>query len=378
MWELICHQSYDWHGLPIDRSVYDHHGQAIGVQTLADGIAPGSGAVRFASGSRIAVPLHAACRALRAVRVECTVRLIDPTPTRRTLVDCAGSFKFFIFSSGLWAVHAVRASEPPIYFGVFGYPGFHNDGISTVSDGVGGPSYQLPLGQWTTVAFEHDGVAAMRLYADGQLVAQRHHVLAGIRDAGPGGMRIGNSESGVDEPLGGDLDEIRLWRLDPRAMWTAFARRPLDAKTAGCWHDVLLRIGELLEADPECARRLLGGLRDAVARATRAVAAQGPEVVRQHAEFAREYQRLWRQGALHGPDMANLVAAWIAWMRSRGVTPEADAELQALLGSECFRRLWETNPGLDCDAPFTAMMGLFIEASRGRLPAAGARKHHGA
>ena len=40
MWELICHQTYDWHGLPIDRSVYDNHGSAFGVQVLADGIVP--------------------------------------------------------------------------------------------------------------------------------------------------------------------------------------------------------------------------------------------------------------------------------------------------------------------------------------------------
>lgn len=378
MWELICHQTYDWHGLPIDRSVYDNHGSALGVDTLPDGIAPGSGAVRFASGSGISVPLRSACRSLRAVRVECTVRLTDPTPARRTLIDCAGSFKFFIFSSGLWAVHAVQPSSAGIYFGVFGYPGFHNDGLSTVSDAVGGQSYQVPLGQWVNLAFEHDGLAAMRLYADGQMVAQRQHVLAGIRDAGASGVRIGNSAGGVDENLGGDIDEIKLWRRDPRAMGREFAQRPLDESMASCWHDFLEHLDELLRADPECARRLLGGLREAVERASRAIAVQGPGAVRHHLRFCEEYRRLWRQGQIAGPDMASLVDAWVAWMRSLGVAPEADAQLQALINSECFRRLWATSPGLDCDAAFAGMMRLFIEASRARPSASAAGGRHGA
>jgi Concanavalin A-like lectin/glucanases superfamily len=371
VWELICHQTYDWHGLPIDRSLYDNHGSAFGVQVLADGAAAGSGALRLGSGSAISVQLNPACRTLRAVRVECTLRLTDPQPAKRMLVDCGNSFQLFIFSSGLWALHAVQPDEPGIYFGVFGFHGFHNDGISTVSDGLGGGNYQVPLGQWVNVVFEHDGIAAMRLYADGQKVAERHQVLAGIRDAGAVGLRIGNAGSGADECLGGDIDEIKLWRLDPQALWREFSRRPLDAAAAACWHDFLLRIDEILRAHPDCAR-LLGALRDIVERMLRTVAAHGPGAVGQLVRFGEDYRALWRAGAIDGSEMANLTHAWTAWLRGLGVNPEADAMLQALIRSDCFRRLWETSPGLACDAAFLRMIGLFVAAASGRSPAAGA------
>ena len=243
VWELICHQSYDWHGLPIDRSVYDNHGSAFGAQVLADGVTAGSGALRLGTGSSISVPLNPSCRTLRAVRVECTLRLTDPQPVKRMLIDCGNSFQFFIFSSGLWALHTVQPNEPGIYFGMFGFHGFYSDGISTVSDGLGGANYQVPLGQWVNLAFEHDGYDAMRLFANGQKVAERHQRFAGIRDAGMAGLRIGNAGSGTDEFLGGDIDEIKVSRLDPQALWREFSRRPFGAVTAACWHDFLLTRG---------------------------------------------------------------------------------------------------------------------------------------
>lgn len=362
MWELICHQTYDWHGLPIDRSVYDNHGSAFGVQVLADGATAGSGALRLVTGSSISVPLKPACRALRAVRVECTLRLTDPQPVKRMLIDCGNSFQFFIYSWGLWALHVVQPVEPGIYFGMFGFHGFYNDGISTMSDGLGGANYEVPLGEWVNLAFEHDGIDAMRLYANGQKVAERHQVLAGIRDAAAAGLRVGNAASGTDEFLGGDIDEIKVWRRDPRALWNEFSRRPIDAAAGACWHDFLLRIDEILHDNPECAR-LLGALHDVIERMLRTIAAHGPGALEQLVRFCEEYQALWRAGAIDGPDMASLAQAWIAWLRSLGVNPEADATLQALLRSDCFRRLWETSPGASCDAPFHRMIGLFVAAA---------------
>jgi hypothetical protein len=375
MWELICHHTYDWHGLPIDRSVYDNHGEAHGVDVLPDGAAPGSGALRFKSGSGISIPLRPPCRPLRAVRVECVIRLTDPGLSLRPLIECPDSFLLVIYESYLVAVHTVRPGTPDVPFPVagpgfhrtFGYLGFHNDGVSTLTHGVGGQTYQVPLNRWVEVAFEHDGISAMRLYADGRLVAERGNVLAGVRSAGEAGLRIGDSNQyGGYEFIGGDLDEIKLWRHDPRSMWREFAQRPIDERAAACWHDFLLRIEELLRADPDCARLLLSGFNEIVLRMLRTIAAHGPGAVKHHKRYCDEYQRLWRAGTIDGPEMADLMQAWIAWMRSLGVIPEADAELQALLASDCFRRLWETSPGLACDARFAGMMDLFIQAAQPR------------
>ena len=99
----------------------------------------------------------------------------------------------------------------------------------------------------------------------------------------------------------------------------------------------------------------------------RSVAAHGPSAVAQLVRFGEDYRALWRAGTIDGPDMANLVEAWIAWLRSLGVNPQADATLQALIRSHCFRRLWETSPGLACDEAFTGMMNLFIQSSRAQM-----------
>jgi len=98
--ELICHHVYaGWDGVPIDLSDHDSHGQAIGKDYLPDGIAPGSGAVRFwRPGSRIGVPAVKAWRSLGGIKVEVTARrrttpiLVDD---HQTLVTGHDSFSFF-------------------------------------------------------------------------------------------------------------------------------------------------------------------------------------------------------------------------------------------------------------------------------------------
>src|SRR5262249_61824804 len=47
MWELICHHTYRWEGLPWDLSFYSCHGEREGADFLADGVEPRSGAVRL-------------------------------------------------------------------------------------------------------------------------------------------------------------------------------------------------------------------------------------------------------------------------------------------------------------------------------------------
>ncbi|MGF1624969.1 MAG: LamG-like jellyroll fold domain-containing protein [Alphaproteobacteria bacterium] len=374
MWELVCHHSYDWNGLPIDRSVYDSHGERIGVEVLADGATPGSGALRFQGADRVAVATggppqpNPGWQPLQAIRIECTLRLTDPNQVRRTLIEGDRSFRLFIFQGGVWAVHAGRADDPGIFFGVFGWHGFENDGLSTVSDGVG-PPYQVPLGQWVTLVFEHDGIGWMRLFADGALIAQRFGVKAGIRSPGARGVSIGNSIDGIDDVLGGDIDEIKVWRRDPRAMWNDFVQRPIDEAAADCWHDFLLRMAELLREHPDCARLLLAGVGDALDRTLRRMAAHGPGALRRLDELQQDYRRLWRAGTIDGPEMAALAAALQTLLRGLGLDPTADGAFLALLHSDCFKRMVEAAPRLDCDPAFVGMLRILAGGS-GRRPVA--------
>src|SRR5258708_19580967 len=77
LWELICHQTYKWHGLATDLSFYDSHGvvNVPSADVLPDGASPGSGALHFALGSFVQIKTNPGWKPLPWVRLECIVRL---------------------------------------------------------------------------------------------------------------------------------------------------------------------------------------------------------------------------------------------------------------------------------------------------------------
>ena len=63
----------------------------------------------------------------------------------------------------------------------------------------------------------HDGFDTMELYVNGRTIARRTGLLANVPPVGPLGVSIGN-EPDRDDPLVGDIDEVKVWRLNPRFM----------------------------------------------------------------------------------------------------------------------------------------------------------------
>jgi hypothetical protein len=92
----------------------------------------------------------------------------------------------------------------------------------------------MPIGQWITLGFMHDGFGAIELYADGQVVARRSGTYLPIRPPGSAGLNIGNARS-LDIILNGEIDDVKIWRLNPRRFGENYFARPMDAKTAECW-----------------------------------------------------------------------------------------------------------------------------------------------
>jgi hypothetical protein len=337
VWELICHHTYDWHGLPIDRSPWHSDGAAFGVDPLPDQ------GVRFLGPqSRISITRKAPWFVLGGIRIEITARLTDHFGF---LIEGADSFAMYL-AQGMLIGH-----------------GFGRDVINTYS-----APQPIPLGQWVRLTFEHDGFSRMRLFIDDGLAATSG-VINGIPGVEPAGVAIGNATDTSTGFLRGDINSVKIWRPDPRAMWHDFAQRPIDEKIADCWHDVLLRFTEILREHPECERMLRAGLAAALERLMRAVAAHGQAAWMQYAKFSEEHFRLWREGNIDGPEMGELAAAWIAWLRSLGIDPANDPELKGLLQSDCFKLMIETIPGLDCDPRFTGMLRLFAQASGQSRPA---------
>jgi hypothetical protein len=238
--ELICHQTYSqWGGLPVDLSDYDSHGQAFDTEFLNDGIAPGSGAIRFPlPQSRILVPSSPASSSLTGIKVEVTVRRTSRLSRFQTLVAGHNSFSFFLIEDQLGASFRGKSTQPLAT----------SDGLNAETNGVISPRWTMTLGsKWVTLGFLHDGIDTMELYADGQLIARRTDLLASVPPVGPIGISIGNEPDGGGRSfLGGDIDDVKIWRLNPHLMDLEFFSRPVNEAVAKCWKRFFRSLGKAL------------------------------------------------------------------------------------------------------------------------------------
>jgi len=221
-WELICDHTYT--GIPgvvVDLSPSRaSYGQALGLDDtdfLKDGASAGSGAVRFYTPGSVHVPTDKPpWRALGAIRGEVTLRC-QPAATA-FLLD-GDTFEFHIRSNALVAWFS-------------SYPVQYAEIVSSF-DAVGPQPYQIPIGQWVTLGFMHDGVRTLELYADGVVIARKTGNYVPINAPGSSGLNIGNART-LGNPLNGEIDTVRIWRFNPRKLQDDFAGRPMDRKTAEC------------------------------------------------------------------------------------------------------------------------------------------------
>jgi hypothetical protein len=332
---------YDWHGLPIDKSVWHSDGSAQGVDPLTN-----DRGVRFLGPqSRIVIPRKPPWSALGAIQVEMSVQIPSYPPSQQYLIAADESF-------GMYMEHAV----------LFGYCGKNSsmESLNTTANAVG-QFIPIPTGRWVRLAFLHAGLGEMHLFVDGVLAATSS-VTRRVPGVGSAGVCIGNAID-MGSYLHGEINELKIWRLDPEAGWQDFASRPIDQKVSNCWHDFLLRFNEILRAHPECERLLRAGVGAALERVWQSVVAHGAAARMQYEKFCEAHYELWRQGKIDGEEMRELAAEWIAWLRSIGIDPANDLELKSVLQSDCFRLMVETAANLDCDPKFMRMMGLYAAAS---------------
>lgn len=338
MWQLICHQTYKYQGIPVDLSGYDNHGQSNDVDFLPDGAAFGSGALSFTrADSNVAIPVNSSWRPLTGLYVECVVRIAAYRVPPRVLIAGDGAFLFQISQAGLFATA----------------------GGSTLGLDVG---RTVPLNTWTTVAFGHDGLTMMELYIDHQLVGRRTDLTTGVPGVAGGGISIGNTLArDLQHVFDGEIDEVKVWRIDPRAMWHDFMQRPINSEQAACWAKFTTALAQARVKDPDCARELMLGLGSALDRIVRAILAKGPAARAHFDKLHKRYLALWRGGKIHGHAMRQLISELVAWLDGLGIFPEKDAGLIALAQSPCFQSTVDACGGI-CDEDFVALINIVAEA----------------
>jgi hypothetical protein len=200
---------------------------------------------------------------------------------------------------------------------------------------------------------------------DDQVVARRSGLKAAIPGVGAEGVHIGNAPGSAGHCLEGDIDEVKIWRLDPEAMKKAFLARPWDQGSADCWARFFRRLREVLSKHPECARELAVSLPAAMDDLHRAIVQSSPSARETFDELRAEYARLWRRGSLGSAAMAEVFGG-INELLPSGAPAEDFPPLRAVLDSPCMQLLREELKGFDVDCdPGVAALGARIARAPG-------------
>jgi hypothetical protein len=362
-WELICHHTYTGiAGVVVDTApLAPSPGQLSNLDAsdfLIDGAAPGSGAVKFIKRGSIHVPTEATpWKSIVGVKGEVTFRRL---PGNIGFLIDGNSFQFYIRSDALVA----HFSCLPL-----GYAE-----IVSTFDPAAAPAFRVPTEQWITVGFAHDGFGTMELYANGRVVARRGGVYGPVNPPGPAGLVIGSAQS-QDYFMNGEIDEVKIWRLNPRRFDDDFYRRPMDDKTADCWKHFCQEIDAAFKRHPDCAKQIAGGLNEVIERLTRQALTKGPETAAHLLNSAHEYRRLWRTGDVAGTAMVKVITDLIAWLRLVRLSPEADPAFAALVGSDCMNTILAEVKPPDCDPKVQRLLRSVVKnlSRAGGTPVAQAR-----
>jgi hypothetical protein len=224
------------------------------------------------------------------------------------------------------------------------------DTIATDIHGLA-PNIEVPYDQWVTLGFLHDGLTTIELSIDGVTVA-RTKPRWPVRPEF--GATIGNAGY-VEFPLVGDVDEVKIWRLDPYRIPRDFFDRPKDDATVRCWLEFLRWWRRWRKTNPECADEM----DELVATLTHTLSTQlasSPMWPDRFLAVKRGYHELWQHNRMGGEEMATLLNEFAGELKKNGVDPDRDQLLNRLLDSNCFHRFRAEMPSLDCDPELATLL----------------------
>ena len=377
MFRKIAHYTFKQPGIALDISPFHQHGHVTAVGHSSDGSESGSGAFLFnGQKSRVRVPFGAVWKEIGAIKVEALVRL-EHLGLRHNLVEGLLSFALFVRTDGVVTGTFLGPEEP-----VASPLAASNSLVATVLGGGGSPDpfstltatppdpdkpeveltwvgvnsdaefapdglrRALTPGEWTLVTFIHDGIS-LQLWLNDVLAGYRdENINSGVLGVQPGGVHIGASPSADQNVLKGALDEVKIWKLDPYFQVKRFFCRPMDTPQAVCWRgllDHILRQWRDPETHPR-AEKVLDCIRDLEGELLRAISSKGAEEIRQGAIFRRRYDRIWCEGKIDGPEMADFLKDFNEWINRTAGTALADA-IAKLIG--CRQDFYALGSGYD-------------------------------
>lgn len=329
MWELICHHDYRWGAIAADRSPWRSDGVTSGVAEMA-----GEAGLRFSTRhSRVVIPRkqNDPWSTLRAISVSIVARYIEHSGG--VLIDADQCFR-------------LRFDGPnEIVIEILGQT------LSFRFDG-------MPVGNWITIGFSHDGVNTLSHGHNYSLAsglgegggAGTFNVPGQVPAVGPEGVWIGSRIGAPEAHLKGNIASVKIWRLDPQTMIKTFLKRPFTPPLLECWVNFVRKLKDAARKDPECAEWLAGAVEQMQNEVFQRLAQKSPETVAEFRKMCEAYQKLWAAGKVGSPEMQELVARLRDWLKSEGLFSGDDPDLRPILENPCIRNFVGAVGGLECDA----------------------------
>ncbi len=348
MLELICDQAYTWAGVPADKTPYRNHGRAVNTDGAFDGAEPGSGTIKFPqANSRVQIDAGQAWQPLIALKIEVLAK-VDPMAQRQSiLVAGHESFRFGLLEGALEAQFNNAT-------------GSNNYVRSADAFSPDHKFHSVPANKWVKLGFYHDGFAKMRLFVDDELVGEAV-IEGGIPPVQNLGVSIGNDvdQDGVQFP--GEIDTVRIWRLDPKAMKREFLGRPYTHETAQCWQRHFEGINDWTKNNPEQRKALAQQISAAQNSFIRSLFLLPESEQAKLRAVLVMFSDLWFAGKIAGPEMEKVLCEWIALLRALGVDPGNDPA-HNVLSATLTELKTDTYDVLKCDPEIVVFLNLLRKA----------------
>ncbi len=349
MWELICHHSYKWNGMAVDLSPKGSHGvvQIPSSNFLQDGATPGSGAWRFNQpGHRLTIKPNSAWSQLSGIVVLLRIRFL-PRPAGyqkgRMVIAVDGSF-------------ALSLADFETYEDF--YAGFKNPSgavlppesnfTSTVHDGVDGFELLPPLNTWIDLMLINDGLGSLQMLINKKPITFLKVPPVAVPGCGPGGITIGNDLNGTS-PAYADIDEVKVWRIDPQAFTDNFLSRPMDSKTRDCWIKFIETIKKFEQDNPDCAASIFRRTTEGIENLNRETLRQSADARTQWYDLGKRYQALWATGKLSSKEFAQVFKDEKVLRESLDLGVDKVPAIADLPNDNCWQQLLKKLKALDCD-----------------------------
>ena len=197
---MIAERLILWHtyrgGMAFDLSENRNHGH---LRDVALGAGPFSSALQFSGGdSEVRVEPSPSLTNLREVRAQVHFHWDPSAPNvrRHNLIEGQLAFALFVNPDG--SLQGTILNQLGSWEGAMSAPGV------------------VPIGEWHTAEFVHDGIGHCSLYLDGHVVAEGFSSPGPVRSVGPNGVAIGHWPEQPDQyTLEGYIDLVKVWCDDP-------------------------------------------------------------------------------------------------------------------------------------------------------------------